>query len=62
MEIKLYRRGLDTPFIVIHRNLCYCSGHECGATKERTTGYTFYFGKYAIDISYSKPKNCNAPF
>ena len=66
MTIKVYDRVYwkGDPFIDIHRNLCYCSSHRCGATieKSRTTGYTIYLWKFIFYIGFAKPKNCDALF
>ena len=66
MTIRRYNRVMlpGDPFIYFHRNLCYCSGHECGATikKSRTTGYSIYLWKFIFYIGFDKPKNCNSPF
>lgn len=66
MTIKCYDRVYwhGDPFIDFRRNLCYCSGNECGATikKPHTTGYTIYLWRYALRIEFAKPKNCDSPF
>lgn len=64
MTIRKYHRAFlpGYSFISFHKNLCYCSKPECGATKPRTTGFAIYFWRYIINIGFDRPKGCNAPF
>jgi hypothetical protein len=64
MTIRIHDRPFWNfeRFIDFRKSLCHCSKPTCGATKPLTIGYTIYFWKYIISISYNKPNNCNFPF
>lgn len=64
MKIRRYNRTYlpGDPFISLRRKTCYCSQPGCGVTKPRITGLTLYVWKYYYDISFKRPKGCDAPF
>jgi len=64
MKIRIYNRTFlfGDSLIYIHRDQCYCSCPNCGATKPHTIGYTIYLWKYRIVVNFDLQKKCNLPF